>query len=118
MDSPATVKELHEGDGCWLVHCPVDECSSPHLVHPTDVYVTTGDQTTSVSELGTMCYPTESIEGRGVITELHYICEAYGHRFSVNHQFHKGTTEVSITQYEDAKPDPDGGIDYHTIWRN
>ena len=118
MNNPSTVKELDEGSGQWLVHCPVDECSSPYLVHPTDVYVITGDQTTSVSEHGTMCFPTDSIEGRGVITELHYICEAYGHRFSVNQQFHKGTTEVSITRFEDAEASESGGIDYHTIWRD
>ena len=117
MDSPATIKELYEGNGQWLVHCPVDECSSPHLVHPTDVYVTTGDQTTNVSEHGTMCYPTESIEGRGVITELHYICETAGHQFSVNQQFHKGTTEVGITRLPDAEPIK-GFIDPRTIWRN
>tara|TARA_R110000765_G_scaffold177740_1_gene283099 strand:+ start:660 stop:1028 length:369 start_codon:yes stop_codon:yes gene_type:complete len=113
-----TVKELNEGRGDWMVHCPVDDCSQPHLVHPTNVYVVTGDQTTNISEHGTMCFPTESIEGRGVITELHYICETGGHKFSVNQQFHKGSTEINIKRFDDAEESADGGIDYQTIWRN
>ena len=103
----------------WFVKCPtcpLDEGTSV-LTHLVSVAVLAGENVTHITSNGVAQMKRDTVPERGVVTRHVFMCESLGHEFTLETQFHKGSTEIRIKQGRNYEEVDDHDRPY-VIWRD